>query len=695
MRFLAPGFALFAALFVVPLLVHLIGRSRAKVRRFAPIDLLLRSERRVATRTKLREILLLVLRALAIAAVPLILAKPFYEAASDLPGAVTGAQSAVIVLDDSLSMTAVLDGQSLLERGKARARRILKALGRDAELALVVGSRGAPRPAPVGDLTTDRARISRALDEVKPSARATDLSTALKRAAQILTAAGRPEKRVYLVSDLQASGFDADPPWAADAGIELVPVDVTDGKPPPNRAVVDLRVEPAPHLGPRGVRVSVDVANHSDAAVKDLPVTLRIGGKPVAKGLVEVPARERVTKRFFHTFARAAGGEVGVHDVQAELEPDALAADDRRWARVEVRRDVRALVVDGDPRTVRRDDEVFYLETALRPGDRADSQLDVVTVTADELQRQRLADFDVVFLANVKPDLDARVLREFVDKGGGLFISAGSNVDPDAWNQRLGELLPQPLHSVRDGEQRIGRVEREHPALAPLSLKDDPFREVKVSRYLLFKPTQGGDRQVTLRLEDGAPLLIERALGQGRVMLLATTVDRDWSDLPIQPIFLPLVQQAARHLARAPLHEPDPPVVVGQRQDIGLEEGDQRVEVTLPSGATRLFDRDRVVGRKALAFTDTGEPGVYRVAVSTSDRGGLKPRPQHTFVVNVDPVESDLQRIPDARLARLRAGAGATAAAGQAPKRRVELWHALGAALLVMLLGEAVLLRRK
>ena len=131
MSFLAPGFAFLTLLFAVPIAIHLIGRSRAKVRRFAAIELLMRSDKRVARRTKIRQRLLLLLRALAIAAVPLILAKPFFEAAStDLPAtAVGGAQSAVLVLDDSMSMSAEHKGQTLVEAARTRARRIVEALG--------------------------------------------------------------------------------------------------------------------------------------------------------------------------------------------------------------------------------------------------------------------------------------------------------------------------------------------------------------------------------------------------------------------------------------------------------------------------------------------------------------------------------------------------------------------------------------
>lgn len=697
MTFLAPGFAFFTALFVVPILIHLIGRSRAKTRRFAAIELLMRSERRVAARTKLRQLLLLLVRALLIAAVPLILARPFFEAESDLPAAVGGAQSAVIVLDDSMSMSLKLDGTVLLDRARARARRIVGALGRDAEAALILASRGGG--APVAELTADHARVDRAIADVKPSYRATDTTGALKRAAQLLATAQRNVRRVYLVSDLAAHGFDKEPPWPA-GGPELVPVDVSDGKALANRAVTDLRVEPAGSLGPRGVKITVDVANFSDEAVKQLAVSLRVDGKVVAKGLSDLEPRQKGQKRFFHAFARSGDeADVGVHEVAAELSHDALPDDDTRWARVEVRRDARVLLVDGDPRTVKREDELFYLETALRPGDAGESQLDITTISTDDLKTRSLGDFDVIFLANVKASVDVGPLKDFVQKGGGLFISLGDNVDPDAYDDAFGDILPQPLQVIRaagDGEH-LQRARSGHPVLSPLTGMghDDALSAAKFTRYALFKPTaQENDRDVLLRFENGAPALVEKKLGAGNVMLFAATVDRDWSDLAIQPVFLPLVQQAARYLARAPMHDPEPPARVGQRHEIPLAAGDHRVEVTLPSGQTRTFENDKLAGRRTLAFVETGEPGVYRVAVAGKGQESLRPRPAATFVVNVDPAESDLQRITGERLAQLASG-GTQAKGAQAPRRRVELWHALGAGLLLLLLLEAVLLRRK
>ncbi|HEX4458253.1 MAG TPA: BatA domain-containing protein [Polyangia bacterium] len=712
--FLAPGYVIATLTFAIPIAIHLIGRSRARVRRFAAMELLQRSDRRVARRTKLQRWLLLLLRALAIAAVPLILAKPFVEAVShDLPAsAVAGAQSAVLVIDDSLSMSAERNGRTLLATAKYRARRILDALGSDSEVAIVLASRDGG--APVAQLTGDRIKLQRELAQIRPTYCATDITGALKRAAQILVTAARPAHRVYLLSDLAAHGFGSEPPWAAGRGPELVVIDVSDGTPAANRAVVDLRTEPAPHLGPRGVRISVDVANFGAQAVKELPMTLRVDGRAVAKGLVDVPAHGRAVKRFFHVLEpRAGDSELGVYDVTAELAADGLPLDDRRFARVEVRRALRVLVVDGDPRTSRRDDEVFYLETALRPGDRDDSQLDVSTVAADELAGRRLADFDVVFLCNVKQP-DGEALRAYVQSGGGLFIALGDNVDPDSYNAALGDLLPQPLQTLRtvgataadrdDGErrgggpgdlQRLGRIDRNHPLMAPLgdAHAAEALQAARFSRYALFRPRPEGERQVLMRFADGAPALLEGRLGAGRVLVWASTIDRDWTDLPIQPDFLPLMQQATRYLARAPMHDPEAAQTVGQRHEIPLHEGDLRVEVTQPSGKQLTFEKDKVAGRRLLGFEATDEPGIYRVAAAGRD-GVMRARPDASFVVDVDAAESDPTPIDAARLQQLTAGGGA-ASAQAVPKRRVELWHTLGAALLLLLLGEALLLRRK
>jgi len=720
MGYLAPAFTLLTVLAVVPVLLHLFGRPRAERRKFAAIAFLLNSERQTAAKRKLREILLVVARASAIAAVPLVLSKPFCETASDLPSGIGSgrAESAVIVLDDSRSMGLVLDGKSLFEAARARATKLVEGLGRDSEVAILLTSAGAP--APQAELTADRARLKRVLADARPTHKTGDTAAAIRRAAAILSTAPQNERRIYLIGDLAAHGFGDGP--IAPAGVTLVPVDAASGRALPNRAVVELRVEPSEQLGPRGLKVDATIANFSDEPAKGLAVTLRVDGQAVATGLVDVAPRGRALKRFFHllpsTDETARADQP--HDLAVEIPPDALADDDARFVRVQLARQLRALIVDGDPRTIRRDDEAFFLETALSPGERGDSRIEVAVVTVEDLARRRLDEFDVVCLANVKA-LDgerAASLRAFVEKGGGLLIGMGDNVDPEAWNGSLGALLPQPLATVRtvgatwnardDGEARLGgageriaRFDRRHPVLAPFGGDErgpaEALRSARVSRYVLLKPTlraRDDERAVLLRLDGGAPLLVEGRAGAGRVLLLTTTLDRDWSDLAIQPAFLPLMQQAVRWLAGTSLRAPDAASLVGWPHDVPLVDGDGRVEVTTPSGAVRTFEGERVAGRRALAFAETDEPGIYRVAAGGGGVAGrVAARPAAAFAVDVDPSESDLRAVEPARLrgADARRGDGRA----RAPRRRVELWHGIGAALLALLFVEGALAARR
>src|SRR5687767_15486048 len=111
MQFGAPSLLLGLLAAAIPWLVHLIGKRRATPVKFAAMQLLLRSEKRISARRRLREILLLVARTATAAALPLIFARPFTERAADVPAASLDAQSAVIVLDDSASLRRARGGE--------------------------------------------------------------------------------------------------------------------------------------------------------------------------------------------------------------------------------------------------------------------------------------------------------------------------------------------------------------------------------------------------------------------------------------------------------------------------------------------------------------------------------------------------------------------------------------------------------
>jgi hypothetical protein len=507
---------------------------------------------------------------------------------------------------------------------------------------------------------------------------------------------------IYVATDLQAAGWDDVKPLTGAGAPQIVLLDATGGAAWTNRAVVALSADPAPEEGTQGIAVVAEIANFSPEAARNLGVTLALDGAEVARGFVDVPAGGHARKRFVLT---TAGGSA--HEAEVTIDKDAFPLDDRRACLVEASRGLRVLIVDGDPRTVRTEDETFFLEAALRAGG---SGFSVSSTLPDDLGGRDLSPFGAIFLANVNRPTPAvaTALIHYVERGGGLFISVGDRVDTDAWNQSLKAILPQPLGLKRsaaalpgarpEGEtvdlrpaERLAPIDRRHPLLSAFPAHGDGLSSARFFQYMLLSPLPDAPgRQIVLRYESGAPALVEAAVGRGRVLLLTTTVDREWTDLPIRPGFLPLVQETARYLAGAPSGEAAAAIAVGQKREIALEPDDRRIEVVPPAGESRWLTPPRggdARTRRALTFAETDEPGFYRVRAARGD-GTISERPDAAFVVNLDPRESDPARLPDARRPD-RAGPAATA--GAAPRRRLELWHALGAAVIALVLLESLL----
>jgi hypothetical protein len=705
MGFLAPLMLVGITALAVPIAIHLIGRRRARVVKFAALDFLMATRRRTARKFRLRERLLLVVRALACAAVAVALAKPYTSCTRKGPQVTRGPQAAVLVIDDSFAAGYVVDGRPWIKSATDEARRILTQLGPEAEIAIVRAAEGADHPT---ELTRDHLRLRDQLLALEPSARPADTTRALARAAQLLAASSHARKTVFLISLLARTGFRPDdPPWGKDGPLlvvsELRPGNLS------NLAITGLRVDPDPGAATRGVAFDTEVGNFSDAASK-VELSLAIADRVVARGALALGPGERKTKHFL----AALPSGLRAADAYVTLSGDALAIDDRRWVRASLRDRVRVLIVDGDPRTVRHDDEVFYLEAALRPGDRDDSGTSVRVITAEELAgiepRRRgtagaieLDEFDVVILANVAalPAERVNALADWVRAGGGILVAPGAQVDPAAYDRTMLPVLPQSLRDPIDTtwgappEERDSRAlhlvkwEADHPIFRPFSKAAPELADAKFFKVSLLGPTTSPDRKVLARFTNGAAALVEASIGAGRTLLFTSTLDRDWNDLPIHPGYLPLLQQAVRHLARKHAAFGDTDHAVGS--SVVLPTGDlKKLEVRGPDNIGAVFEGDRIAGRSSVRFGRTDRPGIYRV-IGTDQTGSTHDRDELAFVVNVDARGSDLTPAPASAMPV--SGTGATSAAGD-DSRRVELWHALAAAVLLLLLAEGLLVQR-
>ncbi len=733
LSFLHPALAWGLLAAAIPVLIHLFSRRRPRPTSFPAIDFILRARRQTERRLRLKKILLFTARTLLLAAVAAALARPRLQKPEAAAATVARGPAAVaIVLDASSSMRYHLGAETLFDRARGDALEALDGLsGEEPATAVICGGPAAPAAPPP---TFDKASVRRALHEAEPTWGHSDMTACVNAAVRALTESGTGAllgKRVVVVTDMAASAWRLDTPAPMVQTLqgpqrpEVRIVDAAHGADLPNLAVTDLTAEPDAAVGPRGYRVTATVVGYAGTSgvrggpggatsrargaadagreAADVELQLHAGSAqaPVAmRSFAQVPRNGAMKKTLSYRFA-----EGGPAALTVTLPGDALDVDDTRSITVAVPREVKALVVDGSPSPIRYRDEAFFVEAALTS---PSSPVRATVLDVESLGNARFADYDVVFLLNVRSlGTKTAELRDFVEKGGGLFLSMGDEIDPEKYDAELGSLLPRPLHVVKSvgdrggapaGEARAARfadVDWDHPALRVFTGPGrEGFEGVRTWKYMLLKPVdrkQGGGDRVLVSYDDGAPAMVEARRGQGRVVLYTSTVNRAWSDWSIRTSFLPAIQRLAAWLSGGLEARHDTPTMVGTPRPLVVPEGQRLVSVVGPDGVDRSADAlPRAPGSAPTLVPD--RPGLWQVKVE--ERGKVRLDPKLAFAVLADPRESDTTRLDPQELTAYFGGEthARFAGDGRAGDRQIPLWSILLALGLAAFLAEGALL---
>lgn len=616
-----------AALAVLPLLAHLARQQPRDRQAFGAMLLLQRVVKRLRRRRRVKDPLLLLLRVLAVLLIVGAVAGPYLEVQGGIPE-FGGSGRVVIVIDRSLSMGMLDGGQTLLHRARDQAATAVRELPQGVAVGLVVYDDEALRLTTA--LTTDHERVLGQIEALEGTSGTSDLRGALLEARKLL---GGEAGEVVLYTD------EAGPSMVQEAATEIARIveqgssvlpQVVAGDPPRNVAVTSARYGD----GVEGGQVTVRVANYGPDPIEvPCEVTLPDGARiPI---FVSIPPLGEAESRI--TVPSEAKGGVG--EVRCD-DPD-LPLDDARYFHLPRVGASRVLVVDGDPGDTPIRSEVYFLERALAPwGARSGVTLDVTPpLGLMELDPEK---HRVVFLANVAdPRPFGGRLVDFVRRGGNLVISGGDQVTAERYNAALAGILPAPLRmprSVADpGEEGVpvALPDVELPIFAPFSRGGRAsFAKIRSHTVLTFEPYHDVQDELTtlLRYEDGLPALIERRIGEGRVVVWTGTVDLGWSNLPLQSAFMPLVQRLVGWLggeAGAGAERLDG--VVGRPVIVDLPDLAIEPDVMGPDGHVV---KSRIEGTR-LSFTPA-EPGAYHLVLEGAP-------PLAWVAVNTDPEESDVR----------------------------------------------------
>ncbi|MEZ6123293.1 MAG: VWA domain-containing protein [Planctomycetaceae bacterium] len=726
-----------ALAFCIPLILHILNRSKFKRIEWGAMHLLEAVVKVNHKRFRLEQLLLLLVRCAIPALLAFALAQPVLTGVSadgDAP------VSLVILLDNSYSMDATVGGTSQFSKAVDAAVQLVQATGKGSQVS-VIQTGGTPR-AVFDQPVFDPDAMVRRLKTLEGGYGASNMPAALDAGLATLAGMTNLRRELIVISDFQPPDWEGSNDVAAtirqqvDSGsfkpvLTLIPIgqESAANRVSGNVAVDGLQFSERPLGVGQQLSVRVHLRNLGDQTLPNARVILKVDGQEAGTSQVSLSGNSTAQTLFPVEFATA-----GSHVMEAEIAvADDLPTDNRYAATVRVWDEIRVLLVDGDPSSQPLKGETDFVSVALTPFSFGRSKLSdlVKTQTITNLKgldAETLEQIQVLVLANVDrlKDEHIAVVQNFVNSGGSLLLTAGSRIDTKWYNEKFSAagLLPakfgEPQGIINEQGKSAHLVAQhfDHPALEffnepsngdlstaevrqwyQLLLPDDPS-------HLLTKLVQDENSAVTeetvvvARLDSGDPLLVERPTGEGVVLQLATSCDADWTDLPLRPFFVPLMQQlvttsATRAVPPRNIRTGDPAVAIFRNPS-----GDQTAESTLtlsmvsPDGSRRPVGTVSEGRNQVARFDATQRPGVYTLSAADV--------PAIHFVANTSREESRLGSLDDAQLQNLADRLGAARAQSatdyleQDRLRRYgrNVWRYVLAGLLLFLFLELVLQQR-
>lgn len=671
MVFLTPLILLGLLAAAIPIAIHLIRREKPPKVMFSTIRFLKKTSKKLILFQQLQQILLLVLRSAVIALLVIAFARPLInQSVARLMDA--DPQSAVIMLDLSMSMHYA----DTFERAKEEALDVLSDRSAGDEVAVIGFSDSADV---VRELNTDLDAVRNLISEIEePGFGATRYMPNLRLADQLLADSRFDNRAVYLISDFQQEGMQADEEsFKLAPGVAFTTIDVG-SESTSNLVLSDVRSPEQLLEDGEEQTILARVRSAGTQYVNRGEVTLSLNGEIVDWQAVDLTDRSEEVVSFSVPFA-----EQGAYVGEVQVNGDSFSADNGYYFTVDVLPRIRVLLVNGEASSDWFDDEGHWFGLAVSAPGQSPFELQVIEPAA--LSAAALRQNDVAVLLNVG-DLSTSQFQDvsdYVQQGGSLLLAPADRVNGEVYNRQLADILPANL----DGQGDLGLddylviadFDRRHPILRPLS--SDWAAQFQTHWAL----TPHEDANVLMQFDNTDPALVERDIGEGRVLIFASSLDLEWNNLALQGLFLPFVHETLRHLVQPDVKQRA--YQIGDRIDFDPASQASGISATNSNGEAINFSSNNYV------FT-ADRPGLIEVQEDGASSN---------YAINILPQESNFARLAPATLydevinpdtSPIRSREVQTAQLMEELERPQRLWWWILALVMLLLLAEATIANR-
>ena len=700
-NFVAPAMFFGLGLLTLPIAAHLLNRRARRRVVFPTVMLLLEASASQSQLFKLRRLILLALRCLAVLLLVLAFAQPIWRQRAGAGSTAGRGSAAVLIVDQSASTGQRVAGLTALRSLTAAAGQALDGLAPGTDVADIIFAAGHPRPAFPG-LTGNLEALRQALAEMAPTSDRADLPAAVALAGTLLQQHQGPHHLVIL-TDLQATNW-ADVEASLSAGRPLPPdtqvrIVHPPAAPPGNLGLATPVVRPARPVVSQPTYLTVSLTNFGEQG-QTASVAMAVDGRQVEAQSVSLGPWQQRELSFAFQFA-APGG----HEVAFALPSDALEIDNQVYLIVRVAARLSTVVI-GDDDPDEPGSAAYFTVRALAPRDGEQDRHEVRHVRSAHVSTPALAGAAAVFVTDCaefdRPALEA--LQTYLHEGGGIVFFCGDGpVDRNlAALDDLAEdgLLPWELGPRRDvgmgGDLlSLGEGDWRSPLLSAFDVRSrEALGQIRFSRVWSVGAVHP-ETLVLLRYSDGSGALGLRQVGAGRLAVAGFSPAQGRSDLAKHGAFVALMHSLVQGLQ--PRQTPGTAPTVGHSVTFvsdagGFDPAGSTVRVVAPDGkAVGDVDLSSVSRQLTTTILNPALPGFYRAVQGDQSIGAV--------AVNLDKRESDLRRLEAATLTEALRHQGADVAVLESDDRHAVLdtqgrpfWGAMLAAALLVLGIELALL---
>ncbi|HKK44596.1 MAG TPA: BatA domain-containing protein [Balneolaceae bacterium] len=544
MNFLNPFFLFGLVAVAIPIVIHLINLRRPQKISFSTLSFFNELRKSTIRRIRIKQYLLMALRALAVLFLALALARPF------LPPTLTGAVSSgepkavAILIDNSASMSRIGSHGPLIDQAKDIADRILRnGTSDDRFLITTTNEDGGGSGSFIG-----AARARKSVSEVTAVNTAHYTKEKFKSAYEQLQSAPQSQAMMYIISDGQQSQLSDlknvkldDKNNPKPVSVQLITLQQAKQQ---NLAVSSLTLKSQMLSKGSPVTLAVDVQNVGEAAAANQFVSLEVEGE--MSGQYEVSLQPGETKEF--TF-QIVPDKIGDLTGRIIIEGDEVGYDNTRYFVIRIPK-TRSILLVNDEKTPSSFSS--YLAPALEAARQTNAQISFDEKPVDQVDQSHWQSYDGIVLDGLEqvPEYWFQALQRYVQNGKGVLFFPSEKGDIGNYNKFFTPFNAGKFNNVV-GEYgsfkpviKMAALKEGHPILNDLfsKKKDESINVQLPSVYYYYRyrePSNTGSLDI-LKMANGDPLLEEQQFGKGVLLISSIGADPGWSNFPVNPLFAPL-----------------------------------------------------------------------------------------------------------------------------------------------------------